>query len=108
VRQETEVAGVRMCPGDRVLLLWASADRDEAEFPDPDTVDFARPANRHLGFGAGPHRCLGNHLARVELRVALEEIHRRMPDYCITPGEKVVRRPGPAHTIERLPITVLG
>ena len=57
-----------------------------AEFPDAETVDFDREGNRHLAFGGGIHRCLGSHLARLELRVALEELHRRIPDYEIAPA----------------------
>jgi cytochrome P450 len=67
-------------------VLVGSANTDETEFPDAEQVDFGRTGNRHLGFGAGIHRCLGSHLARLELRVALEELHRRIPDYEIAPG----------------------
>ena len=75
------VNGVQMEPGDRVLLPLGSAGRDPEEFPDADEVILDRNPNRHLAFGSGPHRCLGSHLARVELKVALEELHRRLPDY---------------------------
>ena len=55
--------------------------------PSPTTSTSQRPANRHLAFGGGVHRCLGSHLARLELRVALEQLHERIPDYSIKPGE---------------------
>jgi cytochrome P450 len=62
------------------MISWASANRDETEFPNPDAFDLDRRANRHLGFGAGPHRCAGSNLARLNLRVALREIVRRLDD----------------------------
>ncbi|MCE3550855.1 cytochrome P450 [Pseudonocardia sp. RS11V-5] len=81
VKKRTVVRGVTLEPGDRVLLMSSAAGRDPAEFEDPDTLRLDRPTNRHLAFGAGIHRCVGSHLARIEIRTALEEIHRRMPDY---------------------------
>jgi cytochrome P450 len=65
------------CPvrgGDRMLLLWASGNRDEEEFPNPDDVVLDRHPNRHVGFGAGPHRCVGSHLAKLMIRVAIQEL----------------------------------
>ncbi len=58
---------------------------DGQEFEDPFTVDFGRTANRHIAFGGGNHRCLGSHLARWELRIALREWHRRLPEYSLKP-----------------------
>jgi cytochrome P450 len=66
--------------------MIGSANTDEAEFADGDVVDFDRDANRHLAFGGGIHRCLGSHLARLELRIALVEWHRRHPEYHLRPG----------------------
>jgi cytochrome P450 len=79
VARDVEIGGVRMREGDQVVLLLRAADRDSREFPDTDAAEIDRKPNRHLAFGAGPHRCLGSHLARVELTIALE-IHRRIPD----------------------------
>ncbi|MGH9035580.1 MAG: cytochrome P450 [Acidimicrobiia bacterium] len=79
--RDTVVRGVPMREGDRVLLLTASACRDEEEFDWADTVDFHRTPNRHIAFGAGVHRCLGSVLARMELRIALQEWHLRIPEY---------------------------
>lgn len=78
------VGGQRIAEGERVLLLFASADRDEEEFPEPDRFLLGRTPNRHLAFGIGRHRCLGAHLARLEVRVAVEEILQRLPDYQVT------------------------
>ena len=81
----TTFGGVEMQAGDRIVGSLAAANRDGAEFSCPADVQLGRPANRHLTFGAGPHRCVGAHLARVELAIAFEEIHRRIPDYSIAP-----------------------
>jgi cytochrome P450 len=93
-RQDVTVAGREIKKGELVTFLIGSANTDEAAFENADRVDFDREANRHIAFGAGPHRCLGSHLARMELRVALEEWHRRIPDYSIKPGEKPVYTAG--------------
>jgi len=72
------------CPvkkGDMALFPLAAAGRDEQAYPHARSVDFDRGVIRHLTFGAGPHRCLGSHLARQELTVLLEEWHRLIPDY---------------------------
>ena len=85
--QAVTVGDVELAAGTLVNLLLGAADVDEAEFAEATRVDFARERNRHLAFGGGPHRCLGSHLARMELRAALEEWHRRIPEYRIAPGE---------------------
>jgi cholest-4-en-3-one 26-monooxygenase len=66
--------------GDRVIMWYASANRDEEVFPQADRFDIGRRPNDHLGFGIGPHFCLGAHLARLEIRIMLEELLRRLPD----------------------------
>jgi cytochrome P450 len=83
--QDVEVAGQLIPAGALVQVALAVADRDPAEHPDPDVIDFGRQ-ERNLAFGGGPHRCLGSHLARMEMRVALEEWHRRIPEYELAPG----------------------
>ena len=85
--QDVEVAGSTIPAGSTVTCLLASANTDGAEFADPESVDFSRAANRHLAFGGGVHRCLGSHLARLEMRVALEELHARVPQYAVEAGE---------------------
>jgi len=87
VKQDVTVGGLDIKEGEMVMLLIGAADVDDAAFPDAGRVDFDREQNRHVAFGAGPHRCLGSHLARFELTTAMEEWHRRIPDYRIAPGE---------------------
>jgi cytochrome P450 len=67
--------------GSRVMLIWGSANHDEREFPDPERFDIHREITKHLAFGHGHHYCLGSNLARLEARVAFEELHARLPDY---------------------------
>lgn len=102
--QDVEVGGCPISKGERVSPLLGAANTDPAEFPDPELVDFARNPNRHRAFGGGPHRCLGSHLARMELRVALREFHRRIPDYEITPGTELSYTAA-LRSVEALPLT---
>jgi cytochrome P450 len=90
-----DVQGVTIPAGDRVYLLWASANRDEREFPDPDRFDIDRRIDRHLAFGHGIHFCLGAALARLEARVVFEELLAVMPDYTVA-EERIERRPSTA------------
>ena len=89
VTKDTEVEGCPVEAGQMVFLPLASANRDETEFPEPDQVKIDRQNNRHLAFGAGPHRCLGSHLARQELLIGLTAWHQRIPDYRLDPGVAV-------------------
>ncbi len=78
---EVRLGDATIRPGDRVILFYASANRDESVFPEPDRFDVGRRPNDHLGFGGfGPHQCLGANLARLELRLMIEELLRRLPD----------------------------
>jgi cytochrome P450 len=83
---DTELGGCPVKAGDQVTVLLGSGNTDDVEFGDGDAVRFDRDPNRHMAFGGGIHRCLGSHLARQELRVALREWHRRFPDYHVKPG----------------------
>ena len=78
--RDVEVAGQQIHEGDNVLLLYPSANRDESVFDDPFRFDVARTPNEHVAFGFGTHFCLGNSLARLELRVMFEELLDRLPD----------------------------
>lgn len=104
--QDTEILGVPMFEGERVLLLTGSAGRDETVFDTPEEVDFSRESKRHLAFAAGNHRCLGSHMARLEMRIAYEEIHRRMPGYFVPPGAPIEKHLGFSRGIEHLPFNV--
>jgi cytochrome P450 len=87
--RDTEVDGCPFHKGDNVSVIIGSANTDEDEMPDAYTVDFSRTPNKHLAFGGGVHRCLGSHLARTELRIALREWHRRIPEYSLKPGTEL-------------------
>ncbi len=76
-----EIRGTRLQPGQALMFLWPSGNRDEREFPEPDRFDIKRGAARTLSFGNGLHRCLGSHFAEREGRLLLEELLRRAPDY---------------------------
>jgi len=79
--QETELAGCPIPANQVVSVMLGSANTDERTWDRPDEIDFQREANKHIAFGGGAHRCLGSHLARMELRVALEEWHAAIPEY---------------------------
>jgi len=76
----TELAGQTIAEGDKVVMFYTSANRDEDVFADPQHFDIGRDPNPHIGFGHGPHFCLGRHLAALELRILLQAISERMPD----------------------------
>lgn len=83
VMTDTTIGGQPMAAGETLFMLWGSANRDPDVFADPDRLDIDRAPNRHLTFGIGGHRCLGATLARLEMRIVLEEVLRRLPDFCI-------------------------
>jgi cytochrome P450 len=95
VAQPHEMHGVTMSPGDTVIVMLGAADTDFDEFgDDANVMSLERSTNRHLAFGGGPHRCLGSHLARLELRVAIEQFHRRIPSYRLADGADLDYSPG--------------
>jgi hypothetical protein len=81
VSRDCTYRGRALQHGQKVLLLIGSANRDERVFPSPEVFDLHRDTSQHLSFGRGTHFCLGAALARLEARVALEEVLRRIPDY---------------------------
>jgi cytochrome P450 len=97
-------AGCPMHAGDRVVLPTAASGRDPRQLADGGEFIIDRPHNRHLSFGAGPHRCLGSHLARVELAVAIEEWHKRIPDYRIEPDAKITQHVAGVAGLDTLPL----
>ena len=94
VTREVEIRGERLHEGEMVLLPLGSAGRDEDVYEDADHVDFDRADIEHLGFGAGRHRCIGMHLAKAQLLVALEEIHKAIPDYRLMENRPLRRYTG--------------
>ena len=99
---DTEVGGQQLRQGEKVLLLYASANRDEAVFEDPYGFDITRSPNEHLGFGAGAHFCLGVNLARREMDGMFRELFQRLPDLEIT-GEPERLTHNFIHGIKHLP-----
>jgi cytochrome P450 len=99
-REDFSIGGIDVKAGELVTLLLGAADVDADEFDDATRVDFERARNRHLAFGGGPHRCLGSHLARMELRVAMEEWHKRIPEYEVAPGRQPRYSPGIREVLE--------
>lgn len=104
VTREVEIGGVTLGEGDKVTLWYGSANRDESKFADPWTFDVHRHPNPHVGFGGGgAHFCLGANLARREITVAFEELHRQIPD--LTATEEPDRLQSAfIHGIKRLPV----
>ena len=88
VRADTEFEGVRFRAEDQLSCPTMAANRDPEQFEHPDEIIYDRAPNRHVGFGHGPHRCLGVHLARRELRIGLQALHRLLPDYELHPDRK--------------------
>jgi cytochrome P450 len=96
-----------MKAGDRVLMTFPAANRDPKAFPDADRVILDRQVNRHVAFGAGIHRCAGSNLARMELRVAIEEFITRIPRFALEPGGRVTWAGGQVRGPREVPV-VLG
>jgi cytochrome P450 len=104
--KDAEVGGCPIKQGDPVLVSWASANRDEDEFPNPDVFDPERSSNRHIAFGAGPHRCAGSNLARMNLRISVTELLRRLDDLRLADGaDTQPYSPGYSRAPELVPIT---
>jgi cytochrome P450 len=104
VTQDIEFHGCPMKAGDMVFLPLSGACRDPKTFTDGAEVHLDRAPNNHIAFGAGPHRCVGSHLARRELRIALEEWHRRIPHYRIAEGAEIREYGGAELGIVSLPL----
>jgi cytochrome P450 len=101
--RDVEVGVSTIPAGAKVNLIWASANRDERRWSDPDRIDIGRDPQRHVAFGEGIHHCLGAPLARLEGRIALGELLRRIPDYAV--AGPVVRTTTPTdRALERLPV----
>jgi len=92
--EDVEILGCPVKAGTMVSMPLNAANRDPREFPDADKVLIDREGNRHAAFGIGPHRCLGSHLARAELTIAMEMWHERIPDYRVVEGFEVLEHGG--------------
>jgi cytochrome P450 len=105
VTGDIEYAGCPMHAGDKVLMNFPAANRDPAVFDDADRVILDRALNRHVAFGSGIHRCAGSNLARMELRVALEEWLARIPTFRLTEGDEVTWAGGQVRGPRQLPVS---
>ncbi|HEY3725236.1 MAG TPA: cytochrome P450 [Acidimicrobiia bacterium] len=103
IAQDTTLGGVELKAGDHATIVLGAANLDPSVYTNPDDVEFDRKQSINLAFGGGPHLCLGINLARLELRVALEEWHRHIPEYSIPPGTKIAHSPGIRQT-DHLPL----
>ena len=93
-RSDTELSGCPIAADEVVSVVLGSANTDERAWDEAEAVDVDRRVNKHLAFGGGVHRCLGSHLARMELRVVLEEWHARIPEYRVPEGVELDYSPG--------------
>lgn len=107
VTKDVVLGGQQLEAGDKVWMLWASANRDPNEFPDPDVLKLDREPNRHMSFGIGIHRCLGSNVARVMFRAAVSEVLQRIPDYALQDGYTPQRFPDSSvvYALTSLPVT---
>ncbi|MEU4245479.1 cytochrome P450 [Actinoplanes sp. NPDC026619] len=105
VAEDVERHGVTMRKGDLVLIPWGMSGMDPRVFDNPTEVDFERSSTRQLVFAIGPHRCIGMHVARRVLKLAVEEWHNRIPRYVVTPGTRPLRRYTTVRGISQLELT---
>jgi cytochrome P450 family 142 subfamily A polypeptide 1 len=108
VTTDVELGGQQLQAGEELLLLYASANRDEAAFDHPERFDVERDPNEHVAFGFGSHFCLGNSLARLEIKVMLDKLLTRLPDLALALPDGAAPRFRPANFIvgpEELPVT---
>ena len=108
VTEDCEFAGRQMRAGDRVLLSFPAANRDPEMFEAADEVQIDRQLNRHIAFGVGIHRCAGSNLARMEMRIALEEWLARIPDFSLADGGETTWAGGQVRGPRALPVVFPG
>jgi cytochrome P450 len=102
VKSDTQIAGMQLHAGDRIALNFAAASRDPDVCSDPGRFDPTRKEIVHTAFGVGPHRCLGEHLARLEIRVAVQEMLKQVPDFHLVEGAAPTYDSGQLRTMTRL------
>jgi cytochrome P450 len=103
-RTDTSVGGCPMHAGERVMIVFGSANRDATEFKDPDSVVFNRFPNRHVGFGMGPHRCAGSHLAKHVLQEVLKKLLTGLGAFRLADPEAVLWESSSVRGIRSLPL----
>jgi cytochrome P450 len=103
VMERRVIRGVELLPGDRVVVPLASAHRDEDVYQDADEIVIDREIEKSMVFGAGSHRCVGSHLARMELTIAFEEILRRIPQFSLQADPKLIAYGGQTRSLSTLP-----
>jgi cytochrome P450 len=106
VNDDMEYEGCPMHAGDRVLMAFPAANRDPQHFEKPDEVIIDREHNRHIAFGAGIHRCVGSNLARMEMRVAIEEFLARVPDFELLDDAEVTWAGGQVRGPRTVPVRI--
>lgn len=104
VAKDVVYEGLTMKAGERVLMYDPAADLDPKQFKNPETYDLNREEKTHIAFGAGPHRCLGSHLARVELQIITEQMMSRLPQFRLDPQKPPTFHAGHVIGPESLPL----
>lgn len=104
VAQDVEIRGVQLKKGDKITSILPACNFDPDVFPNPSEVDFHRPKKIILAFTVGVHSCMGAHLARLEIKIALQEWLKRIPDFKIKPGAETIYRPGGVIGPESVPL----
>jgi cytochrome P450 len=104
VAEDTEYNGCKFAEGERILMNFPAANRDPEKFPDPDEVIIDRAVNPHIAFGVGIHRCAGSNLARMEMRVSIEEWLKRIPDFQLEDPDAVTWAGGQVRGPRSMPV----
>jgi cytochrome P450 len=104
IAQDIEMRGVKMKKGDRITCVLPACNFDPDVFPNPTEVNFDRPRKTILAFTVGVHSCMGSHLARLEIKIALQEWLKRIPQFSVKPDAEIIYRPGGVVGPEYVPL----
>lgn len=104
IREDFEMNGIKMKRGDRITACLPAANYDPKVFSNPRTVDFHRPRKPVLAFAGGVHSCMGAHLARLEIKIGMQEWLRRIPQFSVKPDTQIIYRPGGVVGPDKLPL----